>query len=180
VSGGGFTPGSGFLNIGLRMMTDTYANFWAPGLATYLRYQNSASQSAASELGFQIDLTGPSASGNGFTDLQILPQPTVEEVSKHNIGVSGGLLMFGAKTFLVSATFVNNIMEQRGYTDPYQVWRDPLVMGIFYNQRLYSIQSIQESDVGGQPYTWNLTCNMVEEPPSPSLPGEIPIPDLGG
>ena len=177
---GGFTPGAGFLNYGLRVMTDTYSNFWAPGLATFLRYQNSPSQSAPSELGFQIDLTGPSASGGGFNDVQILPQPTVEEVSKHNIGISGGLLMFGAKSFLVSATFVDNMMAAKGYTDPYQVWRDPLILGIFYNQRLYSIVSIQSSDVGGGPYSWNLTCNMAEEPVSPSLPGEIPPPDQGG
>lgn len=86
----------------------------------------------------------------------------------HNIGQSGGRLQFGARTFLVSHTFVLQQMQDRDLQDPYLVWRDPLVMGLYYNQRLFSIESITHEDVGSEVTLWKLVCNAMEFPSSPS------------
>src|SRR5208283_2639235 len=98
----------------------------------------------------------------GIQDVQIDPPPDVKEVSLHNIGILGGRLQIGERTFLVSHTFVKNRMQEMNYTDPMQVWRDPSVLGLYYDQRLFSIESITHEDVGGEQMLWTLLCNSHE------------------
>jgi hypothetical protein len=99
---------------------------------------------------------------SGVFDVLIDPPPDVRDVSLHNIGIMGGRLQFGARTFLISNLFVLNQMEERKFTDPYQVWRDPSVMGLFYNNRLFSIESITHEEVGSETTLWQLICNAPE------------------
>ena len=116
------------------------------------------------QIGFMPAVTGALS---GFQDIPVDPPPDVQEVSLHNIGIMGGRLNFGARRFLISNLFVLNQMVARNLTDPYQVFRDPLVIGLYYNQRLFSIESITHEDVGGETTLWSLVANS-SEIPSPS------------
>lgn len=145
---------------GIRSLADTFLSYFQPGLPAYLRRQtieNTANDYSA--LGFQ-----PTVSGglSGFYDTLIDPPADVREVSMHNIGVLGGRLNFGAKVFVISDTFVTTQMDLLEFTDPYQVWRDPLVMGVYYNSRLFSIESITQEAVGGKATLWKIICNSNE------------------
>jgi hypothetical protein len=106
----------------------------------------------------------PSVSGGqgGINDTLIQPPPDVEEISLHNIGIMGGKLEFGANQFLVSHTFVLAQISLYGFTDSYQVWRDDSVMGLYYNSRLFSIESITHEEVGSGTTLWRLLCNKQE------------------
>src|SRR5208283_3517867 len=89
---------------GLRSLADTFLRYYQPGLPCWLRLQNQVMQSGdPSALGFMPAVTG---APTGIQDVQIDPPPDVKEVSLHNIGILGGRLQFGARTFLVSHTFV--------------------------------------------------------------------------
>lgn len=111
------------------------------------------------QIGFMPAVTGALS---GFQDIPVDPPPDVQEVSLHNIGIMGGRLNFGARRFLISNLFVLNQMVARNLTDPYQVFRDPLVIGLYYNQRLFSIESITHEDVGGETTLWSLVANSSE------------------
>jgi hypothetical protein len=156
--------GGGASNWGIRSLADTFLNYFQPGLPVYLRKQNQVAQSGdASALGFMPAVSG---APTGIYDVQILPWPDVKEVSLHNIGIMGGRLQFGARIFLVSHTFVLTQMQlpENDFTDPLQVWRDPKVLGLYYDQKLFSMESITHEDVGGQISMWNLVCNANEFP----------------
>jgi hypothetical protein len=112
-------------------------------------------------MGFMPAVTGALS---GFQDIPIDPPPDVKEVSLHNIGIMGGRLQFGARTFLISHQFVLNQMAVQKLTDPILVWRGPLVMGLFYDQRLFSIESITHEDVGREIMLWSLVANSTELP----------------
>lgn len=151
---------------GIRSLADTFLRYFQPGLPCYLRLQNlDVSSAEYGRLGFMPAVTGGLS---GIFDYVIDPPPDVQEVSLHNIGIMGGKLMFGARRFLVSNLFVLNQMSIRNLTDPYQVWRDPLVIGLYYNSRLFSIESITHEDVGSETTLWNLVCNS-HEAASPGL-----------
>lgn len=156
---------------GLRSLADTFLRYFQPGLPVYLRTQNfSTTAGDFSALGFQVSVTGGPA---GINDQLITPPADVQEVSLHNIGILGARLNFGARTFIVSHTFVLNQMQLLGYTDPYQVWRDESVIGLVYNQRLFTIESITHEDVGGLPTLWKLIGNSQE------YPGALPNAPVG-
>ena len=151
---------------GIRSLADTYFRYWQPGLTCFLRFQNVNVQSADyAQIGFMPSVSGPVS---GIVDWPITPPPDVQEVSLHNIGIMGGKLEFGARVFLISHTFVLNEIQRRNLdpSDPYYVWRDPAVMGLFYNYRLFSIESITHEELGGETTLWKLVCNAVESPPS--------------
>lgn len=145
---------------GIRSLADTFFRYFQPGLACFLRFQAvGTDDSVWAGMGFMPTVTG---GVSGVMDVPIDPPPDVREVSMHNIGIMGGRLQFGARTFLISHTFVINQMNVRSLTDPYMVWRDPMVMGLFYNGRLFTIESITHEDVGGETTLWNLVCNAHE------------------
>jgi hypothetical protein len=145
---------------GIRSLADTFFRYWQPGLPCYLRYQQvDANKTGYGQLGFMPTVTGNTS---GVVDFPISPPPDVTEVSLHNIGIMGGRLQFGARQFIISNLFVLNRMKAMEYSDPYQVWRDPLVMGLFYNTRLFSIESITHEEVGGETTLWRLVCNSNE------------------
>jgi hypothetical protein len=142
---------------GIRSLADTFLRYFQPGLVCYLRIQNQVMQpNDPSALGFMPTVTG---GPTGFQDIQILPPPDVKEVSLHNIGIMGGKLRFGARTFLISHSFVQQRMDDMNYSDMWSVWRDPTVVGLYYDGRLFSIESITHEDVGSEPTLWMLVCN---------------------
>lgn len=153
---------------GLRSLADTFLRYFQPGLPCFLRRQQVPAGDGTGQsydaLGFMPAVTGALS---GVEDIPIDPPPDVREVSLHNIGIMGGKLQFGARRFLISDTFVRKQMELQDLSDPYQVFRGATVMGIYYNQRLFSIESIVHEDVGGEATLWELTCNSME-PASPS------------
>lgn len=151
---------------GIRSLADNFLRYFQPGLPVYLRKQNQTnSPDDYSALGFQPTVSG---GPTGFYDTLIDPPADVTDVSLHNIGLFGGKLMFGAKIFIISHTFVLNQMNQFGYTDPYQVFRNDTVVGFYYDQRLFSIESLTHEDVGGIPTLWKVVCNLQEQIVAPS------------
>lgn len=150
----------------LRNMMDNWLRYFQPGLPVYLRVQNvSVDTEDAFALGFQPTVSGDS----GITDYLISPPAEVLPVSTHDIGMSGGRLQFGAKTFSISNTWVLQRMSQMGYTDPYQVWRDPSVVGFYHDGRLYAIESVVHRDLASQAVIWQLVCNSLENASSSPL-----------
>lgn len=157
----------GFTSWGIRNLSDNWMRYYQPGLACYLRLKVvNVDQDEFAELGFVPSVTGDLS---GVTDILVDPPPDTKEVSLENIGLNSAKLRFGAREFLVSQTFVLNQMAKQGYTDMYQVWNDPLVLGFYYNNRLFTIESITHEDVGGQPTLWRLVCNASDFP-SPAAP----------
>lgn len=155
---------------GIRSLADTWFRYWQPGLPVYLRFQeqvNSANDYSA--LGFMPAVTGAPA---GVTDILIDPPPDVKDISLHNIGIMGGRLNFGARTFIVSHTFVLAMMAKFQFTDPYQVWRDESVVGLYYNNRLFSIESLTHEEVGGETTLWKIIGNSTELSSPTSAVGE--------
>lgn len=145
---------------GIRSLADTFLRYFQPGLPCWLRIQNQlAVPGDPSSIGFMPSVTGAQT---GFYDVRIDPPPDVKEVSLHNIGILGGRLNFGARTFMVSNAFVLGRMRDMEYKDPLQVWRDPSVIGFYYDGRLFSIESITHEDVGSQATMWFLVCNSNE------------------
>ena len=147
---------------GLRSLADTFLRYYQPGLQVFLRIQNQpTAPDDYSALGFMPSVTG-GQSQSGVTDILIDPPADVTEVSLHNIGILGARLNFGARTFIISDTFVTNRMQLMGYTDPYQVWRDASVVGLLYNNRLFAIESVTHEEVGGATTLWKLIGNSLE------------------
>jgi len=150
---------------GARYLYDQHVNYWRPGLPVFLRVRNFvAPQTGFVELGFSFAPSGVQSLDQGFTDICVKPQPEVKDISLHNIGLNQARLNFGARLFAISHTFVLKRMQEMKYTDPYQVWRDPSVIGLFYNKRLFSIEIPLHEEYGGQTLVWNLTCNAQEQP----------------
>ena len=156
---------------GVRFLYDSHLQFWRPGLPVALRIRNfSTPADGYAELGFEFSPTGTIADQSGFTDIRIVPQPEVKEVNLRDIGLNQAKLMFGAKNFIISQTFVLKRMNAMGYQDPIQVFRDPSVIGIAYpavpvnNQqvRLFSIESITHDEIAGQTLAYTLLCNAQE------------------
>src|SRR5271165_1257011 len=97
---------------GVQMLLDGQQNYVRAGLQCFLRLQNFPPQGDWQEVGVPFTPSGAAAGETGFTDLEILPPPEVLDVSTHDIGLSGGRLQFGARTFYISDTFVENIREK--------------------------------------------------------------------
>ena len=153
----------------LRRILDTTLKVTKPGLPTFLRIQNiDDSQKDYTKFGFIWTPTQPDDQADtGFTDLQIAPPPDVSPVSMHNIGILGTRLQFGAHKFMISHTFVINQMNLNSLTDPYQVWRAKNIIGIVYNQRIFSLESIVPITAGADIISWDIVGNMIESPVAP-------------
>ena len=160
----------GYSNWGLRWTLECAQRTTQSGLPVYVRTASPAVSGASSEqfaqFGFQI-----SASGQDVVDMLIDPPPVVTEVSLRDIGLNSAMISFGARRFVINHSWVRAIQEQKGYYDPntglpdwYRVFRDPTVVGLFYNDRLFNIVSLTHKDIAGLPWQWNLICNAAEQP----------------
>jgi hypothetical protein len=92
-------------------------------------------------------------------------------VSVHNIGQSDGKLRFGARTFLVSATFTDAQVAARQLADQTLVWRSSDVVGLVTENLLFSIEDITHQEVDGKTVSWVLTCNASELPQGSTITG---------
>lgn len=159
---------------GIAMLFDAHQRYTRAGEECFLRVNNFAPSGDYIEVGVQYSPTGSEAAQSGFVDIPIDPPPGTVAVSTHDIGMSGGKLMFGARKFFVSDTFVSDMLDKyptiRGR---YNVWRawdgNAYVQGIIYNNQLYSIEDIGRSTIAGKTIRWTLTCNASEEYLEPSV-----------
>jgi hypothetical protein len=145
---------------GIQRVIDAQQRFLRAGHPVYLRLKNFADtqQQEWSQLGFQIT---PSGGQVGTTDVLIAPPPQVEMVSMHNIGMSNGKLMMGARYFVISASFVDAQQAAMSVATQDLVWDSPLVLGLVTDGRLFSIEDRQHKEVAGKTVIWILTCNEV-------------------
>ena len=157
---------------GQRLLFDACANFSRAGRKAFLRVKNfdeenpnDGTSTDYMEVGVPFAPTGTAAVDVGTTDIPILPQPAVVEMSQHNIGMSGGKYMMGAKIFTISHTFVKQQLIQIQKTDDTTIWRDRdgrKAVGIFYDGTLYSIEAINHKEMGGETINWKISCNCPE------------------
>ncbi|SRR6266481_6109762 len=154
---------------GMQLIFDSHLSYTRGALEVFLRIDNFVPQGDYIEVGVSFAPTGGQDSQAGFTDLLILPPPGTQPVSYHDIGLSGGKLMFGARKFFVSHTFVQAILQSypniRGGYNVFRKWDNSTasVMGIIYNNQLYSIEDIGRREIAGETIHWVLTCNSSEE-----------------
>lgn len=167
---------------GLVMVVDGQMRYLREGQQTFLRLQNFPNNGDFQEVGVPYAPTGTASAANqtGFTDILIDPPPETTDVPDRDIGLSGGKLMFGAREFIISATFVQDMrQEYPGVTDDIQVFRNwdgiTPVIGIVYSNQLFSIEDILSREFGGQIISYTLMCNAIEATLSPGA-GETLIP----
>lgn len=147
--------------VGIRRLVDSQMRFVRVGHPVYLRLRNfpDPQDQPWAQLGFSISPTGAQI---GTKDVLIEPPPSVWAVSVHNIGQSMGKLRFGARMFLISATFTERQMRARRLASEDLVWRHSDVVGLVTEGKLYSIEDIVPEVVSGRTVTWQLTCNANE------------------
>jgi hypothetical protein len=149
---------------GFQRLVDAQMRYVRNAHTVYLRLRNFPDLqqvSQAVQLGFALT---PSGAGTniGTQDIQIDPPPSVKMISIHNIGQSMGKLRFGARQFLISATFVERQVAQQGLTDQDLVFRGPNVVGLVVDNQLFSIENIAHEELAGHTVVWTLTCNAAE------------------
>jgi hypothetical protein len=152
---------------GLQFLVDAQQRYVRAGLPVYLRVKNWAEEGDYLEVGVPYAPTGNTAetAAAGYTDILIDPPPQVQDVSLHNIGLLAGRLNFGSRIFLISNSWVLSQMAEFQLTDPYSVFRardGNQAVGLLYNQRLFSIESLTHKEVAGLTILWKLTCNALE------------------
>ena len=126
-----------------------------------LRLRNFTSQQ--NELYAQLGYTITPVSGpTGTQDVLIWPLPSTRLISQHNIGMSSGRLRFGARAFIISATFVNAQQSALGLSTPDQLWFCPQMVGIVGYGSLWSCEQAVPEELGGIPVVWSITCNSNE------------------
>jgi|SRR5215471_13814425 len=151
------------LACGLQGLIDFQMNVGKSGLPAWLRVRNfpDVQNEEAIQLGFDLTPDGGKG-GVGTTDLRILPQPIIENVSMHNIGMSLGKLRFGSRKFTVSQTFVCEVMAKMKFAQWRDVWEHARIVGIVTENVLFSIESVAHTDIAMCPVTWELLCNANE------------------
>jgi hypothetical protein len=148
--------------LGLQRVLDAQQRYVRNSLPMYLRLRNFApvTGTLAGQLGFSIS---PSGTPNvGTTDILIDPPPAQRMVSMHNIGISGGKLMLGARSFLISNSFVVQMMAQLNITNPNLVWEGNQTVGIVTDSKLFSVVEINHSEIAGATVSWDITANAQE------------------
>lgn len=127
----------------------------------YMRFRNFAPQQDQlyAQLGFVI---APSSGQTGMSDVQIAPPPSSKLVSMHNIGMSQGKLRFGAREFLISATFINAQQSALGLATPDALWLSSQFVGIVGYGSLWSVEEYSPDEAGAVPVAWLTRCNANE------------------
>jgi hypothetical protein len=164
--------------LGVQYVLDAQQRYVRAGLPCFLRVKNytEAEEGDAQQVGVLFAPTGTQSADTGFNDIPIDPPPWVQDVSLHNIGLNAARLQFGARTFKISNTFVQNQLNLPEFiaanvTDPYAVFRQRdghYVIGLFYNNRLFSIESITHKEIAGATILWYLLCNAHEQVLAPT------------
>lgn len=150
------------------MLYDAHLKYTRSGSEVFLRIANFTPSGDFIEVGVPYTPTGTDAVSTGYVDLLIDPPPATQAVSYHDIAMSGAKLMFGARRFFVSDTFVSTLIDQypsiRGKYHVFRQWDGTAyVIGLVYNNQLYSIEDIGRKEIAGRTINWILTCNSQEE-----------------
>lgn len=147
---------------GIQRVIDANQRFHRAAHPVYLRLKNfpDTQQQTWSQLGFSIS---PSGGPGGTTDVLINPPPSAEMVSMHNIGMSSGKLMMGARQFVISASFVDAQVVARGLSSQDLVFDAPEVVGLVLDNQLFSIEDRAHKEIAGKTVFWVLTCNEVRK-----------------
>jgi hypothetical protein len=160
----------GLFGTGLMLVMDQQARYIREGQQTFLRLQNFQNQGDFQEVGVPWAPTGTAGAANqtGFTDILIDPPPETTDVPDKDIGLAGGKLMFGARTFLISYSFVQNMrQEYPGILSDEDVFRQwdgfTPVIGIVYANSMFSIEDITSRELGGQIISYTVKCNATDE-----------------
>lgn len=170
----------GLLAEGLVMLLDAQSRFIREGEQAFLRLQNFPNEGDFQEVGVPYAPSGTNAAQTGFTDILIDPPPETTDTPDKDLGLPGGKLMFGARKFLVSYTFIRNMRDQYpALTDDPKVWRQwdgkTPVIGIVYSNELFSIESVTSRELGGQIISYTLNCTSIEPSLAPeSQPNLVP------
>jgi hypothetical protein len=143
-----------------RQLQDYALRFRNPGLPVYLRKKWVVDDALPYvTLGFTI--TGAQYQ-SGVHDILIAPPPDVLAMGTRNTGLDGANLPFGPKRFIISHTFVLKQMALNNYTYPYDVFRAPDVVGLYYGNRLWAIDSLQDLADGGEIIAWEVKASANE------------------
>ena len=147
---------------GLQRVIDANLQFTRTGHSVALRIRNfpDVQDKPWAQLGFAISPTG--TDDIGTQDIPIVPQPAIDQVSQWLIGQSMGKLRAGARTFIISATFVDNLVANGMFNTPNQVWTDPIVVGLVCDDQLFDIVQYYDREVAGKSIQWELQANAVE------------------
>jgi hypothetical protein len=156
------------LSSGLQMLYDGQQQFIQSGADCFLRVGNFVHEGDYIEVGVSFTPSGIESAETGFVDILIEPPPSNRDVSMHNIGMSGGKLMFGAKVFFISHTFVLAMLDRypkiNGFLNVFREWDGTAsVIGLVNDNQLYSIEFISKREISGVPINWIITCNTHEE-----------------
>jgi hypothetical protein len=160
----GFGPN---MAAGMQRLIDAQMNFVRNAGFVYYRLRNFTdlqSQTFA-QLGFQIT----SANG-GTTDVLVAPQPAVKMISMHNIGMSMGKLRFGAREFVISASFVDAQVIAQGLNPTGLdanlvqdlVWKGPAFVGLVTNGLLFDVVSVAHEEICNKSVIWTILANANE------------------
>lgn len=154
-------PAGQSFGYGIQRLIDADLRYIRNAHPTYLRLRNfpDLQNNLATQMGFTMQPTGEPT---GTQDVLIQPTPAVRMVSLHNIGQSMGKLRFGARYFIISASFVEFMMKIQGLTNQDLVWRAPNVVGLYVDNQLFSIEDIAHEEAAGRTVVWTLTCNAGE------------------
>lgn len=113
---------------GFQALFDGQQSFLRSGGDCFLRVSNFAASGDFTEVGVPYVPTGNAAIQTGFTDILILPPPTSIHHDNTNLAPAGGKTMFGDRTFIVSDTFCDAMVDQYpGIQGKYNVFRNWMV-----------------------------------------------------
>lgn len=149
------------IGYGLQRLIDAQQRFVRNAHPVYLRTRNFTppQNSLYAQLGYSIT---PGDAEAGTTDLCIMPRPAVRMISQHNIGMSQGKLRFGARTFVISATFVDNLNLGINQSALEAFWHGPTIVGLVVDLQLFSIEQVAHEEYGGKTVLWSIDCNANE------------------
>lgn len=155
------------LAFGIRLLQDTSLRVSNPGQDTFLRVKkfptdDQAVKHEGVELGFRIPTDV--AKEPTFTDIPVDPPAEVTPVSSNSIARSAGRLMAGAMSFKISHTFVLNAYAEGKLSFVNDVFNaKDYVVGILYSDQLYSIDSVEFEQTGGEILYWMIKGNTVQK-----------------
>ena len=154
----GYGPDFSF---GVQRLIGAVQRYTGATTPVYMRFRNYATlpQTQAAMLGLPVT-PDPLMVTPGTSDVLVDPPPSMNTLSLHDIGISGGKLRFGAKSFLIQAGWVSAQAQTFGFTDPKLVFNQ--AVGVVNENMLYSIEDIQHEAVTGCIVSWILVCNANE------------------